>query len=67
MYQSQQKVVKCDVKSVNQEVMTSQKLNLSNYGIGWQVQKEEDEICSPAKNEPVCANWRGEISTIMFR
>ena len=33
--------------------MTSQKLILWNYGIGWHVQKEQDEKCSLAKNQPV--------------
>ena len=39
------------------QVMTSQKLNLCNYGIGWHIMKEQDEKCPLAKNEPVSANW----------
>jgi len=49
------------------EVMTLQNLNLSNYGIGWHIQKEQDEKCSLAKNQPVGANWYGAISTVMLR
>ena len=44
--------------------MTSQKINLGNYGICWQIQKEQDEKCSLAKNQPVSANWRGDISFV---
>jgi len=38
-------------------MITSQKLNLGNYGIAWQSQKEKDE------NESVGAKWWGDIST----
>ena len=49
------------------EVMKLQNLNLSNYGIGWHIQKEQDEKCSLAKNQSVGANWYGAISTVMLR
>ena len=35
--------------------MTSQKLNLRNYAIGWHVQKEQNEKCRLAKIHPVSA------------
>ena len=47
--------------------MKLQNLNLSNYGIGWHIQKEQDEKCSLAKNQSVGANWYGAISTVMLR
>ena len=37
-----------------------------NYGIGWHIQKERDEKCPRAKNQPVSANWWGDISNVMF-
>ena len=47
--------------------MKLQNLNLSNYGIGWHIQKEQDEKCSLAKNQSVDANWYGAVSTVMLR
>ena len=50
--------------------MTSQKLHLCNYGIGWHIMKEQDEKCPLAKNEPVSANWWGDvihITIVMLR
>ena len=35
--------------------MTSQKVNLRNYAIGWHVQKEQNEKCRLAKIHPVSA------------
>ena len=50
------------VKQKTREVMTSQKL--WNYGICWHIQKENDEKCSLAKNQPVSANCWGDISFV---
>ena len=36
-----------------------------NYGIGWHIQKERDEKCPLAKNQPVSANWWGDISNVV--
>ena len=33
---------------------------------GSHVQKEQDEKCPPAKNQPVSTNWWGDISTVML-
>ena len=49
------------------EVMTSQKLNLLNYGIGRQIHKEQDEIFTLAKNQPFGANWWEDINSIMLQ
>ena len=49
------------------EVMTSQKLKLWNYGIGWHIKKEQDEKCSIAKKKSVRANWRGDLRNVMLR
>ena len=49
------------------ELRRLEKLNLRNYRIGWHIQKEQDEKCPLAKNLPVDANWRGDISTVMLR
>ena len=43
------------------------KLHLWNYGIGWYIQKEQNENCSPAKNQPFSANTRGRISIVMLQ
>ena len=43
------------------------KLNLWNYGICWQVQKEQDEKCPLLKNQPIGANWWQDISVTMLR
>ena len=42
------------------------KTKLWNYGIAWHIQKEQDEKCSLAKNQPVRANWWGDKSNVMF-
>ena len=39
--------------------MTSQRLNLLNYGSGWLILKEQGEKCQRAKNEFVGAHWWG--------
>ena len=39
------------------ELRRREKLNLRNYGIGWHIQKKQDEKCPLAKNQPVDANW----------
>ena len=39
---------------------------LWNYGIGWHIQKEQDEKCSLAKNQLVSANWWGITRTLML-
>ena len=46
----------------------SWKLSLWNYGIGWHIQKEQDEKRSLAKTQPLSANWCGDtcISNIML-
>ena len=31
------------------------------------IQKEQDEKCSLAKNQPISANWRGEINIVMLQ
>ena len=38
----------------------------SSYGIGLHIQKEQDEKCSPAKNQPVKANWKGDTCISIF-
>ena len=48
--------------------MTSQKLNLRNYGITLHTQEEQDEKSPLVKNESVGAvgeKWRGYITTVM--
>ena len=48
--------------------MTSQKLNLGNYGITLHTQEEQDEKSPLVKNESVGAvgaKWRGYITTVM--
>ena len=37
--------------------MTSQKLNLGNYGIGWHIQNEKDEKRSLANNQLAANRW----------
>ena len=37
--------------------MTSQKLNLGNYGIGWHIQNEKDEKRSLANNQLAANSW----------
>ena len=49
------------------EVMTSQKLNLLNYGIGRQIHKEQDEIFTLAENHPFGAIWWEDINSIMLQ
>ena len=44
-------------------VLTSQKLNLWNYGIGWHIRKEQDGKRSLAKNQPFSANWCADTDT----
>ena len=43
------------------------KFNLWNYGICWQIQKEQDEKCPLLKNQPIGANWWQDISVTMLR
>ena len=40
------------------------KFNLWNYGVCWQIQKEQDEKCPLLKNQP---NWWQDISVTMLR
>ena len=35
--------------------------------VGTCFQKEQDEKCSPAKNQPVSANWWWDITSVMFQ
>ena len=46
--------------------MTSQKLNSRNYDVGLHMQREQNEKCVLAKNQSFGANWRGDISNVMF-
>ena len=50
-----------DFKTKRTEVMASQKPTLWNYENDWHIQQEQDEKCSLAKNQPVCAIWWGDI------
>ena len=46
----------------------SQKLNLRNYGIICNIQKEKkNDKCTLAKNQPVGANWHRDIDSIVFQ
>ena len=47
--------------------MTSQKLNLGNYGIGWHIQNEKDEKRSLANNQLVTANWWGDAPMTPYK
>ena len=45
--------------------MTSQKLSLWNYGIGWHIQKEQDEKC-PLDKTTLCYSIATNISKIVL-
>ena len=42
------------------------KTKFVNYGIGLHIQKEQEGRCSLAKNQPVKANWWGDISIFIW-
>ena len=50
--------------NIEEKMMTSQKLNLWNQGIGWLIQRERGEICSLAKNEPVHLQIGGNVEAL---
>ena len=48
--------------------MTSQKTEFMKFPRDrLHIQKEQDEKCSLAKNQPVSANWRGVINIVMLQ
>ena len=41
------------IRKIGKKTDDVTKLNLWNYGIGWHIQKEQEEKCSLAKNQPM--------------
>ena len=36
------------------------------FGIGWDIQKQQDEKSSLSENQPISANYRGDISSLIL-
>ena len=53
-----------DCNKIEKRSVTSQNSNLLNYKLELDIQKEQDETRSLAKNEPVSENW-GDLSTVI--